>query len=367
MIKIKIVDQDKNIEEQTSAVIDNEFNITAIGEKEEDVFKQPPVFSSSNNSIATINQNGVVKRVSDGYITIKAKTPRLSKGVKLSVSRTGGTTTQIFISWVSGSLAKEINDAVDNRINGLTPSNAINIFDTQDHNASNYIRNTGCWCNQNVSLDLTCISPWNSNSSNKKAGTLISPRHIIFAEHFQISNGSTIRFVTMDNQVIERTMTSKQSVGPSNNSDFFATDLSVGLLDSDITQGDNINFCKVLPSNFENYLPHLSDGMASLTLDQEEKALITNFFVSNTSAAFSSPKDSNRLNYFESKISGDSGNPAFLIINDELILVTTWTFGGAGSGPNISQLHTEVNSTMASLGGGYQLSVVDLSSFIDYS
>jgi hypothetical protein len=66
-------------------------------------------------------------------------------------------------------------------------------------------------------------------------------------------------------------------------------------------------------------------------------------------------------------VNGDSGNPCFLIIDGVPVLVTTWTYGGAGAGPRIHALHNEINAVMTTLGGGHQLTDVDLSDFTDFS
>jgi len=76
------------------------------------------------------------------------------------------------------------------------------IYSTMDHSATNYTRNPACWAH---SLDLTCVPVFNSDSffwytngccsyfvPPRKGGTLISPRHIIFANHFLVINGKLV-------------------------------------------------------------------------------------------------------------------------------------------------------------------------------
>lgn len=348
---------------EITSEVDQEYDLI-LSNMSGDYFEFLPDFVSLDDSIATVDQYGQVSRVSDGTVGILAKTRLLTKRVNVSVSRTGGTSTSGLIEYVNGSLARECADAVDSRIEGLTVNGTIKIFSTENHPDSIYVRNINCWAND---LDLTCISPWNSASSTKKAGTLISPRHIIFSEHYQLGVGNTVRFVKGDNTVVERTISSKQNVGPSNVSDGYATDLTVALLDSDVPAG--ISYAKVLPSGYSSYLPSLSSQypIPALCLDQEEKAIVTDAYLLSTMATFRVPFDSQRLAYYEAKVSGDSGNPAFLIINDELVLITCWTFGGAGAGSNIANLHSEINSAMTSLGGGYTLTEADLSGFASYS
>lgn len=246
--------------------------------------------------------------------------------------------------------------------------NQLNLYTTQNHSAPSYTRNPNCWANS-VLNNLTCISPWNSTNSNRRAGTLITPRHIIFAAHYQISNGATIRFIDPENNVVTRTMTHKR-VHP-DYSPYFP-DLVVGILDSDVPA--DILPCKVLPDNWQTYLPTSIDRIPCLTLDQEEKALITDGYnLSSSYTSFRAPlADSARSDFYESKIVGDSGNPAFLIISGELVLLTVWTYGGAGSGTSITYFKNDINQmiesvdALASVNTGYTLTEIDLSTFNTY-
>lgn len=318
----------------------------------------------SNNSGVILGPNGgsIASGVSSGSTSLVAISSNGSfSSANVVVSGVVGTISTNFSSYASSSLAKEVNDAIDDRINGLDASTAKPIFSTQNHSTSTYVRNTNCWASD---LDLTSISPWNSSGGSTRAGTLISPRHIIFAAHYQINNGSTVRFVDNNNNVVTRTMINKLT-HPEYKP--YYPDLTVGLLDSDVP--NTIGFVKILPQNWSNYLPSLSTShsLPCLILDQEEKSLISELTNLNINAPFKRPVLSSRLAFFENIISGDSGNPAFLIINDELVIITVWTSGGAGSGTSILYHKDAINTMMSTLGGGYSLTEIDLSGFTDYS
>ena len=60
-------------------------------------------------------------------------------------------------------------------------------------------------------------------------------------------------------------------------------------------------------------------------------------------------------------ISGDSGNPAFLLIDDEPVLMLTHFF--AVYGPFYTSSFDEVNAAMTALGGGYQLTEINLTGY----
>jgi len=318
-------------------------------------------FSSLDSGIATVDSDGYVTRVSNGTARISVGNHFLRKVVNVAVSLSADTPVTTYESYVSGSLGKNVSDTIDNRITDVTEANAATykpIYSTQNHTDSIYVRNTSSWV---YGLDLTPISPWNSSGGAYRAGTLISPRHIVFANHYPISNGSKIRFVTQDNVVVERTMTSSARVGP--------TDIKIGVLDSDVPE--IITFARLLPDDWADYIPGLTTlSIPCFYTDQQEKALVNmlssygilgNFY-------FNTPIDSypSRKVLFETLISGDSGNPGFLIVNNQLVILTTWTGGGAGAGPNLTTNKTTINSVMTSLGGGYQTTDADLSGFTKY-
>ena len=76
-----------------------------------------------------------------------------------------------------------------------------------------------------------------------------------------------------------------------------------------------------------------------------------------------------RLPYSEEFIGGDSGNPAFLVLNGEPVLLTTWTVKGPGQGTAVTSFKSDINQLMSDLDeqhsvtNGYQLTEIDLSIF----
>ena len=58
---------------------------------------------------------------------------------------------------------------------------------------------------------------------------------------------------------------------------------------------------------------------------------------------------------------GDSGSPAFALINGEAIVLGVWYT--ASSVPNLSGYITQINAAMATLGSSNTLSTVSLSGF----
>ena len=124
----------------------------------------------------------------------------------------------------------------------------------------------------------------------------------------------------------------------------------------------------------------LSKTAPAKALDQEEKALITSAFDLETItwdhysniyhyADFVCPLTTIQLSYYEPLEGGDSGNPAFLILNEEPVLLTVWTYPGSGRGSSIVAFKKDINQLITDLDqhngitNGYQLSEIDLTIF----
>ncbi|XP_076460122.1 uncharacterized protein LOC143293099 [Babylonia areolata] len=276
------------------------------------------------------------------------------------------TTTEPPLSAFETSLYSAIEHGIDDRLRasrakGITPKQALPIFSAQDHAHKRYVRNPDCWA---ADLDLTCISPWNSNLSNRKAGTLISPRHAVWARHYSIRLNSTLRFVDRRGAVVERRVVGTRLVDSHGGSGFYGRDIVVGVLDSDVP--DTVSFAKVMPHHLLTMHPGHNVHLPVLSTDQEEKALVTDFLLyHNHSISLRAPSTSSiHHDYYEPKIVGDSGNPSFFVLGDELVLLFTFTTGGPGGGTNLIGHFHDINHQMNVLGGGYQLTEVDLSRFL---
>ena len=212
------------------------------------------------------------------------------------------------------------------------------VFISQDHATRGYMRNEDLWC---ANLDLTGLSPWNSSGGHKKAGTLITPRHVIGAAHYEYSVGTVVRFVEKDaGTVHDRTVVGKVRHPKCKN---YNPDLTIYTLDSDLPS--TIKPYSVLPSDYSKYFDNIyKSKIPCIGFDQEEKALIIDWA---NGGRMRTPTDSKRLIFNESKIKGDSGNPAFLIFQGEPVLVTVWTFGGAGAGTPIANYISDINGMIA--------------------
>jgi hypothetical protein len=260
-----------------------------------------------------------------------------------------------------------INDTFISKLTGKNPSTDMLVYSSQNPYGG-FTRNTNCWLN-GVS-NISCFSPAQLSGANwfQRSGTLISPRHIISAKHFRINilNGGTpLLFVDDNNNVITRNLIAYE---------LDSTDIAIGLLDKDVPS--NIKFAKVLPKNYKTYLTLVDNFLSSsdspeklycVGLDQQEKAIVKRFIgiqsyvnVENIPNAiiYSLHPSDTFAPFTETMIAGDSGDPIFLIIDNELIFLSTWWTDI--SGPFISTRYDKVNYMMSKLGGGYNLTPIDL-------
>ena len=184
-------------------------------------------------------------------------------------------------------------------------------------------------------------------------GILISPRHILMATHYPRSNGSTLVFHDRSGQRVTRTLADQEPVPEDIR---YFPDITIGLLNADVP----LKFYRVLPprNDWNNYLANCP----AFVTDQEKKLLVKS--ISSINQPFVSFTNSSDVDdfYDESLIPGDSGNPSFIIVRGEPVLIETHTFGGTGAGPFFSTTtnYASINTLMSLLGGGYQLSPVFL-------
>lgn len=286
-------------------------------------------------------------------------------------------TVDTFLNFLSTSLAQHCINNIDSRLIGKTRSDTtIQLYNSSnlDKAAGNYTRNSNLWCADLVDK-LTCIVPFiyrNSTTGSSLFGaTPITKRHLIYPCHIAHPNGSIYDFVNTDNSVVKRTQIQKK-LSPNYNPSTYVFDFCVGLLDSDLP--NSIYIPKLLPTNWRNFLPNIQYRIPIFSTHEYELASVRDWvLVDNINyAAFTQPINTKRNEFYQSVINGDSGNPVFLIINNELVLLSSWTFGGLGSGVNYSDFIPEINQliadvdALAGINTGYQVSTIDLSGFPSY-
>lgn len=252
---------------------------------------------------------------------------------------------------------------IDQAIEGLTANSSTKqIFSSKSPSATTpaFTRSSTCWAKN---IDTSPQSIWNDHVAGTAplnaggyggSGTLISPRHIIYANHFRFVNGTKLVFVDMNNNSYIRTLSDSVQVG--------STDIQIGLLDSNIT---NVSFAKILDINIADKTD-AGLKLPAFFMDQDRNALIGEFYFNSSAnnGICVAPTDSaQRTNFYEIPVGGDSGNPVCLVYENKIIL--TFSFYFATYGPSFSYYINDINTAMTNLGGGYTATTFKFSDLLD--
>ena len=353
---------DSNVTVHTSATVDNIANVMA-----DDVvpgtldagatFSAVTPVVGGASTVASVDQNGRVTRLSDGTVRVLCETQWLTCSIDIAISRTTGSSATVWNYFLSGSAALDAYNTIVSGIAGKTGGSysAQAIWYTRDDVNAIYTWNTA---NFLPGVDLTAISPWNSDQGHNKSGTLISPRHFVNAHHYLIATGSTIRFIKADGTVWTGKVIDQAQVYLG----VAQTDLQVCLLGDlsgnpvDVPSG--ISFAKVIPDNGWIHLPGIQYLTVPMIVTNQDKSISLDVVDPRTAIftggwAGQHPADPTWETFSISLRSGDSGSPAFMVIGGEMVLLGTLFSAGIGvsngAGPGPSGLHSEVNTVMATL------------------
>lgn len=253
-------------------------------------------------------------------------------------------------------------DSVDRRIADAEVSEGLSRFVGYPSGADKdkFTPNPKFWAK---GVDFSCASPWNSAGGALRAGTLISKRHIVCANHFPLWKGVRISFVDNKGEVCPCYVEGTRRIDQ--------TDIMVASLNAEVSP--NIHPAKILP---EDYAQHIGngDGLPVATFNKKEQlsisqlfAIPTNRFMRIGQKPTTIPehtharviREGRRAKFRELLVSGDSGNPAFLIAGNEPILLYCDVSNNAGSGPSLHLYRREIQAAMDELCPGYKLESFD--------
>ena len=204
-------------------------------------------------------------------------------------------------------------------------------------------------------VDFSCASPWSDECGTVRAGTLISKRHVIFAKHFPLWKGCRVLFVDREGEVcpcrVEATKVLEKC------------DIAIGSLDYEVTP--SIHPAKILP---EDFAKHIVDGrgLPIVTFNQREQVFLSECRSITTNSISNMASTNAAWKALGGRIvTGDSGNPAFLLIGNEPILLYCLYTGGVGHGPSVFRYRKEIQKAMDELCPGYKLEEFDFSRLTD--
>ena len=208
-----------------------------------------------------------------------------------------------------------------------------NIFKTYDKKGDSVL--AGGW---SAGFDASGIS-----FNDPRTVTLITPRHVVMAKHYQRAKETPVIFHDRKGKRIERFIIDRQNL---------SSDLTVGLLD------------RPVPENYTPYpIPDSSTpvkdliGNPAFVTDQDRRVFI-HLIASVSANGLGFKQDAEkRYGWGKNLIVGDSGNPSFVASKGRLVLIETHTFGGPGSGPNFADatLQKELNLAVKTLDPTYRV------------
>jgi len=229
-------------------------------------------------------------------------------------------------------------------------------------NASNKVfkLNPRCWARK---LDVSSCSVWNSNKAGHPTGTLITPRHVIFAMHYPMRGIESLTFVSRSGEAVTRQLVRTEKLFYESH---LVPDLSVGLLSHDIPT-NAIMPAYVLPPDFAKSLPRAPpERLPAVWLNQHKEVSIWDVWpTDDTRQVVLLPTEHGRFKaYHRNIVYYDSGSPVYGFIDGRPVLLTVWTQGSGnnGVGTSVAAYADAVNGLIEKLspGEGYKLQILEL-------
>ena len=260
--------------------------------------------------------------------------------------------------------------SVDERLVGKIPGLALCKFNDYLGNGTNLVfePNINFWAKD---IDTSCASMWNveppMHGTNGwcRAGTAITPRHVIFAYHYTPWVGTVLYFMGTNNVVYTNVLAATGTI----NQYYNETDISVGLLEHPLPS--SVVPAKILPEDYSRFIGS-GKGLPSTRFDQEEKLIVSELqplphkVNQHGSVSCVCSENVDRKAFYEPVMGGDSGNPRFIVLNNQVVLLCTmWSYGSnsTGVGSYVLNFRSRIQTLMDSLQEGYEIQEVDLSGF----
>ena len=182
--------------------------------------------------------------------------------------------------------------------------------------------------------------------------TLVSPRHALMARHYQRKVGSKVTFHDRRGKPVTRKISGIENL---------MHDIAVVILDANVPT--TIKTYRLLPPG-ESYSELLRGSHALITAWAKGERKVRIHAIFSVHAGLVAFVDAATLpaKFFEPLITGDSGNPTFLWLNNEPVLIETHTYGGSGRGPFFStpENFAKINEAMLKLSKAHKAPVHQL-------
>lgn len=166
------------------------------------------------------------------------------------------------------------------------------------------------------SIDLTGVA-WDKPQTL----TMISPRHAVMARHYQRPpNKQTVMFHDRSGREVPRLIVARKML---------ANDIAVVLLNEDVPRGVKHYPVLAPDPNYGETLP----GTLVMITDRERKVHVHQVRFATEAAVGFAVAENLDAGFYEPLIAGDSGNPSFIMVRGQPVLIETHTTGGRGTGP----------------------------------
>ncbi len=271
----------------------------------------------------------------------------------------------------SNTLLSVASRSIDDRLLGKSATNSLCLFENYFENGTNGVfqTNANFWAND---VDLSGISVWNSsNLHNERAGALISPQHLLMANHWYPSSTNEILYFRGKSGVVYSRMPARwQRVSVSSILSTYP-DMVVILLNESL----NTNDVSVISVFSTNLLSKVRDGYAVpfLYLNRKKEALVKEIrsltlggdVLAWHHISFMRPTVIGRQPFVTDVlgIPGDSSSPSFILIGDKPVLLGIHS--RTTSDAPVFLFTYQIQQAMDSLKPGENLMIEDVSMFPD--
>jgi hypothetical protein len=191
-----------------------------------------------------------------------------------------------------------------------------------------WVRNPASWVRV---FNWTGVAAGINGLGGVGGGTLISRRHVLFANHVPYPNRPfDIFFANKDSRTFTYKVVNIQQVGD--------TDIAIGTLDRDVDA--SLNVYRVLPDNWAQYIANKTQNFNVMGVTGTSYAFVLPVLYSGQDKKVSTADVTNINMVGRAGVSipafevarafgdglrgGDSGNPIFVVLGDELVLLGAW-------------------------------------------
>ncbi len=176
--------------------------------------------------------------------------------------------------------------------------------------------------------------------NDKRTCTLVTRQHVVMAAHYKRKIPSSVVFHDRNGKRLERVLVAAKNVHG---------DCAVGLLNTPVPAGYKVYPLLAPTAGLVERLR----GEFVIVTDQNKRLFVHEVGGVSGDRIFFRYDAKKQLGYGKMLVSGDSGNPSFIMVNGGPVLIETHHTGGAGAGPfyGSAVLIEKLKAQITALGG----------------